>query len=125
MYLNRAEAYAQLAKTEDALNDLDKIRVNRNAKLFNGGLPAGYADINNVVADERRMELCFEGHRNFDIFRNKVDMTRDYWGYHLTGLTESQVDYTRKPSDVNYSVWENDINIKWNEYRYVYVKPIY
>lgn len=125
MYLNRAEAYAQLGKTEDALNDLDKIRVNRNAKLFNGGLPAGYADIKNVVADERRMELCFEGHRNFDIFRNKVDMTRDYWGYHLTGLTESQVDYTQKPSEVNSAAWTNDINIKWNEYRYVYVQPIY
>ena len=34
------------------------------------------------VLDERRMELCFEGHRMFDIFRNKKSLDRRYVGYH-------------------------------------------
>jgi hypothetical protein len=28
------------------------------------------------------MELCFEGHRFFDVFRNKRPMDRRYIGYH-------------------------------------------
>ncbi len=28
------------------------------------------------------MELCFEGHRVFDIFRNKKSLDRRYVGYH-------------------------------------------
>ncbi len=32
--------------------------------------------------DERRMELCFEGHRFFDVFRNRRPLDRRYVGYH-------------------------------------------
>ena len=34
------------------------------------------------MLDERRMELCFEGHRFFDVFRNRLPMDRRYVGYH-------------------------------------------
>jgi starch-binding outer membrane protein, SusD/RagB family len=125
MYLNRAEAYANLGKTTEALNDLDAIRVNRglSGSLFNGSIPSGYNDIKDVVADERRKELCFEGHRIFDIFRNKQTLNRNYWGYHLSGLSEGDVDYSKKPLDVN-SSWEDDVITNWDNYRYVYVKPL-
>jgi hypothetical protein len=33
-----------------------------------------------VVLDERRMELAFEGHRMFDVYRNKRDMDRRFGG---------------------------------------------
>lgn len=94
MYLNRAEAYARKGDATNALNDLDAIRQNRNLtnNLFNGTVPAGKTLLQTVL-DERRLELAFEGHRTFDVYRNKQDMNRTYWGYHLTGLKESDVNY--------------------------------
>ena len=40
----------------------------------------GYSDVLDVVLDERRMELCFEGFRVMDIQRNKRDLDRRYAG---------------------------------------------
>jgi hypothetical protein len=33
-----------------------------------------------VVLDERRMELAFEGHRMIDVYRNQLNMNREYAG---------------------------------------------
>ena len=40
----------------------------------------GYTSVEDIVADERRMELAFEGHRFFDVFRNRHDLDRRYPG---------------------------------------------
>jgi tetratricopeptide (TPR) repeat protein len=99
MYLNRAEAYAKKGETANALNDLDEIRKNRNLQnaLYNGQVPAGQTLLD-VVLKERRIELAFEGHRVFDVYRNKRDLNRAYWGYHLPGLTETDIDLSQKPT---------------------------
>jgi starch-binding outer membrane protein, SusD/RagB family len=96
VYLNRAEAYAKKSDATDALNDLDQIRTNRglSAKLYNGTVPSGKTLLQTVL-NERRIELAFEGHRNFDVYRNKENMDRSYWGYHLTDLKESDIDYSK------------------------------
>ena len=39
-----------------------------------------YKDALSVVLDERRMELCFEGHRAFEVYRNKLAMDRRFAG---------------------------------------------
>lgn len=98
IYLNRAEAYAKKGETANALADLDQIRRNRglSAKLFNGTVPAGKTLLSTVLL-ERRIELAFEGHRNFDVYRNKLNMNRNYWGYHIADLKESDIDYTKVP----------------------------
>lgn len=65
MYLIRAEALGRAA----GLADLNTIRTNRGlAALAAGDVPddATYAQ---AVADERRAELNFEGHRYFDLAR--------------------------------------------------------
>jgi tetratricopeptide (TPR) repeat protein len=107
MYLNRAEAYARKGDEAAALDDLDALRMNRNLSnnLFNGTVPAGKTLLQTVL-DERRLELAFEGHRSFDVYRNKQDMNRTYWGYHITGLQESDVDYDQ-PAPVNTISWTN------------------
>ncbi len=107
MYLNRAEAYAMKGDAGNALADLDAIRINRGLqdKLFNGTVPAGKT-LMQVVLEERRMELAFEGHRPFDIYRHKLDMNRNYWGYHLVGLKESDVNYN-EPAPVDIISWTN------------------
>ena len=99
MYLNRAEAEAKDGQTAAALNDVDMIRTNRGLQgsLYNGQVPAGQTVLD-VVLKERRIELAFEGHRSFDVYRNKLSMNRTYWGYHLPGLKETDIDLSVLPS---------------------------
>jgi hypothetical protein len=99
MYLNRAEAEAKAGQTTSALNDVDMIRTNRglSASLYNGTVPSGYTALD-LVLNERRLELAFEGHRVFDVYRNQRSLNRTYWGYHLPGLKESDIDLSKQPT---------------------------
>lgn len=81
--LNRAEAYARTGKDAEALADVNVIRTRANIPaegLFSTGNMHGYSNAADVVMDERRLELAFEGHRVFDVYRNKLDMDRRYPG---------------------------------------------
>ena len=82
--LNRAEAYAKLNQDGKALDDINTLRSRAGIPtLTSGDLSAlGYNSMLDLVLDERNMELCFEGHRFFDVFRNKLPMDRRYVGYH-------------------------------------------
>lgn len=76
MYLIRAEANFEAGTSIGAapLDDINAIRSNRNASAF--------TDIDATkIENERRRELCFEGHRLFDILRKGKDLERgdDYW----------------------------------------------
>jgi hypothetical protein len=99
MYLNRAEANAKSGNTETALTDVDMIRSNRGLEnsLYNGEVPAG-STVLDVVLNERRIELAFEGQRALDVYRNKLTMNRTYWGYHLPGLVASDIDLSKEPA---------------------------
>jgi tetratricopeptide (TPR) repeat protein len=99
MYLNRAEANAKLGNTKAALDDVDAIRKNRGlqSSLYNGTVPAGKTLLN-VVLNERRIELAFEAQRTYDVYRNNMPMNRTYWGYHLPGLKETDIDLSKQPS---------------------------
>lgn len=82
IYLNLAEAYAKKGATSEALSNLNIIRSR-------AGIPelsdTNGRDIIDVVLDERRLELVWEGHRKFDVFRNNKTMDRRYPGTHLSG----------------------------------------
>ena len=80
--LNRAEAYAKLNKNGEALADVNTIRRRAGVPEMNNYATFGYNNVLEVVLDERRMELCFEGHRFFDVFRNQLPLDRRYVGYH-------------------------------------------
>lgn len=80
--LNRAEAYARTGEDAKALADVDAIRTRAGipaAGLFSSNMH-GYTNVIDIVMDERRLELAFEGHRMFDVFRNKKNMNRQYPG---------------------------------------------
>ena len=100
MYLNKAEAEAKLGQTAAALGDVDMIRKNRGlqASLYNGVVPTGMTLLGTVL-QERRLELAFEGHRTYDVYRNKLSMNRTYWGYHLPGLKESDINLRVDPAN--------------------------
>lgn len=81
--LNRAEAYAHLGQDAKALEDVNAIRTRAGIPaegMFAAGKMHGYASVLDVVLDERRLELAFEGHRLFDLIRNKKDIDRKYPG---------------------------------------------
>lgn len=73
MYLIRAEALHQGASISgtSALADFNTVRTNR-------GLPARTQSILlSDISDERRRELCFEGHNVFDLARRKENLVRN------------------------------------------------
>lgn len=71
--LNRAEAMAMTGADADARNEIQKLRAMR----FNNADPAVIPQTNRAlvefIRDERRRELCFEGHRWFDLRRYSVN----------------------------------------------------
>ena len=48
----------------------------------------GYSSVIDVVLDERRMELCFEGFRTLDLQRNKKQLDRRYAGMQPNAVYE-------------------------------------
>ncbi|MBX2953208.1 MAG: RagB/SusD family nutrient uptake outer membrane protein [Leadbetterella sp.] len=97
LYLIRAEANAKLGNTAAALTDVNLIRTR-------AGIPAaglwtadnlGTKTALDVVLAERKLELAWEGHRKFDVFRNGYTLDRKYPGTHLSVTTPF---YTVEPS---------------------------
>jgi len=84
--LNRAEAYAKLGKTTEALADVNVIRTRARIPaegMFSSSKMHGYTDVLDIVLDERRMELAFEGHRMWDLIRNHRSVDRRYSGVQI------------------------------------------
>ena len=97
--LNRAEAYARSGNEAKAIEDVNTIRTRAGIPsegMFAPGNLLGYNNVIDVVMDERRMELAFEGHRMFDVYRNKQDMDRRYAGaqpFEVVPYTEPHIQY--------------------------------
>lgn len=87
MYLTRAEANAERGEIQLALNDVNELRRRagipewtlENMKKAENGQPK---DIKKLVEEERMLELAWEGHRRFDIFRKRQTLDRRYPGGH-------------------------------------------
>ncbi|MGM9703293.1 MAG: RagB/SusD family nutrient uptake outer membrane protein [Prevotella sp.] len=78
VYLNKAEALAQLGRDEEARRTLDELRANRFAAADLKPVNATGKELVGFVRDERRRELCFEGHRWFDLRRYAVNTECPY-----------------------------------------------
>lgn len=77
LYLNRAEANAHLGKEDLARTDVNVIigRSNSDATALVPLTTTGSALLT-AILNERRKELAFEGHRLFDLTRNKLSFTK-------------------------------------------------
>ena len=94
--LNRAEAYARNGEDAKAIADVNVIRTRAGIPVYAVGNLLGYDNVIDAVMDERRMELAFEGHRMFDVYRNKQDMDRRYAGaqpFEVVPYTEPHIQY--------------------------------
>ena len=83
--LNKAEALCKLNKNSEAIIILNDLRANRDCPDYNSDVITGrgYSDLLDVLLEERRIELAYEGHRAMDLFRNKRNLNRNYPGSHL------------------------------------------
>lgn len=69
--LLKAEAHAKLGQPDMALGLLNSIRTRAGlSELDQEGAEALYTSVESAVLHERSIELCFEGHRWFDLVRN-------------------------------------------------------
>ena len=85
MYLNRAEANAKLGNDDLAIDDVNEIRARAGlsgSELYTVDDLKGKASVFEVVLEERRLELAFEGQRAFDLFRNNLPVVKAYPGFH-------------------------------------------
>ena len=85
MYLTRAEARFHLNDINGAISDINIIRNRAGIAPRSAAQAQTNADILQWILDERRLELAWEGHRKYDIFRNGQTLDRRYPGSHLTG----------------------------------------
>lgn len=94
MYLIRAEANIEKGGNIQAtLDDVNILRrragipewTTENMKTAENGSPK---DIRKIVEEERMLELAWEGHRRFDIFRKRQTLDRRYPGGHTMYLSD-------------------------------------
>ena len=86
VYLNRAEASAHLNDVTAALADVNEIRQRAGlsgVELYSAADFKGLSSIVDVVLQERRIELAWEGFRTLDLVRNEKDIDRSFPGVHL------------------------------------------
>ncbi|KGI60489.1 SusD family protein [Prevotella sp. DNF00663] len=101
VYLNRAEAYAELGQGAKAMDDVNAVR----AKRIEGYTAETITEKDKVVEavrTERRKELCFEGLRWFDLRR---------WGcpelkhtYSSSTVSGQKTEYVLKQGDARYTL---------------------
>lgn len=98
--LNLAEAYAHKGDNGNAIKYVNVIRNRAGIPadgLFSTTQMHGYTNILDVVMDERRMELAFEGDRRMDVYSNKLNMDRQFPGCHPYMVMEYNNDKIQNP----------------------------
>jgi hypothetical protein len=105
MYLNKAESYAHKGDEFNAIENVNIIRQNRGLAddLFDAGNLLGGKTAIDIVLDEKRFEFAFEGFRTTDLIRNKKNIERNYWGYHISNLKVNDVNLSILPSQAGFS----------------------
>jgi len=112
IYLIRAEANAKLGNNQLALDDVNIIRS--RAGIPDVGLYSlanlGSKTVFDIVMEERQLELAWEGHNKFDVFRNNLTMDRRYPGTHLSGASPKQT-ITANSNDIIEYIPESQITV--------------
>jgi hypothetical protein len=103
IYLNYAEAQAALGNSGQALLYLNKIRDR-------AGMPAITATgaaLTDAIRHERRIELCFEGHRYFDLRRwGMAEIgSKDGLGITITPTSPANTSFTYKVVTMQKRTW--------------------
>ncbi|MBO5195336.1 MAG: RagB/SusD family nutrient uptake outer membrane protein, partial [Bacteroidales bacterium] len=111
LILDRAEAYAHLGDIDKALADVNVLRRRgglSDADMFTASnmIERGSENVLDVVLDERRLELCFEGFRVLDLRRNRRDIDRRYAGrqmWEIVPYDDTRLMYSIPRAETNVS----------------------
>lgn len=106
MYLIRAEANAELDNDAIALQDYNDLRRNRIEGYVDESLSGD--PLKTAIWDERQRELCFEGHRLWDLKRKGLGFTR----VPVVHPTEGTIT-NPGPSQSQLSVTAADLRWQW------------
>lgn len=113
-YLSRAEAYAAMGDTSKAMDDMKALLSKRIDGDYTDLLPESNdaLTVRKFVLDQRRMELCFENHRWFDLRRtqswypkeinHKFSYSTSTSGF-IGTVTETET-FTLRPESPNYTL---------------------
>ena len=99
-YLNRAEAYAQLGRTAEAMADLNKLKRHRITGYVDETITDAEALLQEI-RDERRRELCFDELRWFDLRRYGMPSITHRWRYRVS---DPWMVYTLREGDPMYTL---------------------
>ncbi|MDX8340290.1 RagB/SusD family nutrient uptake outer membrane protein [Draconibacterium sp. IB214405] len=106
-YLNRAEAYAQLGQTGEAINDVSDLLQRRYSDMSVIEFPEAQAEVLDFILTERRKELCFEDHhRWFDLRRmeNRPEIKHVFTLVNSSAQKYGVETYTLLSDDPNYTL---------------------
>lgn len=113
-YLNRAEAYAAMENIKGAMDDIETILAKRIDGDYTSLLPASTdpVAVRRFVLDQRRMELCFENHRWYDLRRTQSWYPKDIthtFSYSTStsgyiGTVSDAESFTLRSSSPNYTL---------------------
>lgn len=113
-YLSRAEAHAMLGHNADALKDMKALLSKRIDGQYANLLPdeADTDAVRRFVLDQRRMELCFEDQRWFDLRRTQSWYPKDIkhvFSYSTStsgnvGTVNETAIYTLRSTSPNYTL---------------------
>lgn len=92
-YLSRAEANAALGKSQEAVDDMKALLSKRIDGDYTSMLPdaSDQTAVRRFVLDQRRLELCFENHRWYDLRRSQKWYPKDI--KHIFSLSTSTSGY--------------------------------
>lgn len=107
MYLIRAEVYAKKGEDARALQEVNIIRERAGAPAF-AKLPLDKSALD-IVMEERWLEFAYEGHRKFDLVRNRMPIDRRFPGVHLSQTRTKEIV---QPDDdeLVFFIPENEVN---------------
>ena len=95
--LNKAEALAMLNRDGEAKTELEKLRSKRFSPADLTPVTETGEALVNFIRDERRRELCFEGHRWFDLRR-----------YSVNSIYPLDADFTIRHTNYTYNASTNN-----------------
>jgi len=109
--LIKAEALAKSGNDAGARTALDMIRFRANPNA--APTTSSGNQLISAILQERRKELAFEGHRLYDIVRNKRDMTREEGD--VTGSATQTLNYPSPKMIFPISKDETDVNPEFQQ----------
>lgn len=97
MYLIRAEYYADKGQVKEALDNVNELRRRAGVPEWTTAAMATAEngqpkDIKKIVEEERMIELAWEGHRRYDVFRKRGTLDRRYPGGHTIKVGDKFIE---------------------------------